>query len=149
LRPGLLLLLLLLASPSIPAQAPAWVGEWRLDTARSNRGSAPYVRGTRLLELTPSGIRLVEDFVRPRGGTVHLEWNGALDGRERRVHGVDLYVTYAYQQTDERTLEGVIRVDAVVASRSRETVSEDGRILTVETTAANAQSGTAVYVRAR
>ena len=81
---------------------------------------------------------------------MHLEWTGALDGREQRVHGVDLYVTYAYRQTDERTLEGVVRVDGVVVSRSRETVSPNGRILTIETTAANAQSRTAaVYVRTR
>jgi hypothetical protein len=142
--------LLVFAGPPLTAQAPAWAGQWRLDAARSDRGSTSYVRGTRRLEITPSGIRLVEDFVRPRGGTVHLEWTGALDGRERRVHGVDLYVTYAYQQIDARTLEGVVRVDGVVVSRSRETVSPDGRTLTVETAAADAQSRTAaVYVRTR
>jgi hypothetical protein len=142
--------LLVFAGPPLSAQAPAWVGEWRLDAARSDFAPSPYVRGTRRLELTPSGVRIVEDFVRPRGGTVHLEWTGALDGREQRVHGVDLYVTYAYRQTDERTLEGVVRVDGVIVSRSRETLSPDARTLTVETTAADAQSRTAaVYVRAR
>jgi hypothetical protein len=144
------LLLLLLAGPPLPAQAPAWIGEWRLDVARSEPGPTPYVRGTRRLQLTSSGIRIVEEYVRPRGGTVHLEWTGALDGRDRRVHGVDLYVTYAYTQIDERTLEGVVKVDGVVASRSRETVSPDGQRLTVETTAGNAeQRSTSVYIRAR
>ena len=104
------LLAFVLIAPSASAQAPAWVGEWRLDVAQSESGPTSYVRGVRRLELIPSGVRIVEDFVRPRGGTVHLEWTGALDGRDRRVHGVDLFVTYAYRQIDERTLEGVVSV---------------------------------------
>lgn len=134
------------------AQAPAWAGEWRLDVAQSEPGPAPYVRGTRQVQVRQGGIRIVEDFVRPRGGTVHLEWTGALDGRDRRVHGVDLYVTYAYWQLDERTLDGIVKVDGVLASRSRERVSSDGRIMTVETTTENAPQrdrSTAVYVRVR
>ena len=144
--------MLCLATQSVSAQAPAWAGEWRLDVAASGPGPAPYVRGTRQLQLRPDGIRIVEDFVRPRGGTVHLEWTGALDGRDRRVHGVDLYVTYAYRQLDERTLEGIVKVDGVPASRSRERVSPDGRTLTVETTTENAPQrspSAAVYVRVR
>jgi two-component system sensor histidine kinase CpxA len=155
--PAMVLLVLCLAAPSMSAQAstpgaPAWAGKWRLDVAESVAGPAPYVRGTRQLQMRPDGILIVEDFVRPRGGTVHLEWSGALDGQDRRVHGVDLYVTYAYRQLDERTLEGIVKVDGVLASRSRERVSPDGRSMTVETTPENAPQrspSSAAYVRVR
>ena len=148
------LLVFLLLCQSISAQPPAWAGTWRLDLTQSEFVPAPrpYVRGERRIEASPGGIRIVEEFVRSRGGITHLEWTGALDGRDYRVHGVDLYVTYAYRQLDGRTWEGVVKVDGVVASRSRETVSVDGRTLTVETSGENAARGVrsaAVYVKVR
>jgi hypothetical protein len=135
--------LLLLASLPIDAQAPAWLGGWRFDSTQSSftPQPPPFVRATRRVEPSPGGIRLVEEFVRPRGGVTHLEWTGALDGVDARVHGVDLFVTYAYRLVDYRTLEGVVKVDGTVTSRSRETVSKDGQTLTIQTTGENAQQG--------
>lgn len=140
---ALLATFLLLFSLAIEAQAPAWLGTWRFQPAQSSftPEQPPFVRATRRVEPSPDGIRIVEDLVRPRGGVTHLEWTGALDGVDRRVHGVDLFVTYAYRRVDDRTLEGVVKVDGIVTSRSRETVSEDGRTLTIQTTGESAQQG--------
>jgi hypothetical protein len=134
------------------AQAPAWLGMWRFEPTQSSftPGPPPFVRATRRVESSPHGIRLIEELVRPRGGVTHLEWTGALDGSESRVHGVDLFVTYAYRQVDDRTLEAVVKVDGRVTSRSRETVSEDGQTLTIQTAGENAQQGlrsTMVFLR--
>lgn len=128
---------------AIDAQAPPWVGVWQFQPTQSSftPEPPPYIRAARRLEPSPDGIHLVEDFVRPRGGVTHLEWTGALDGTDSRVHGVDRFVTYAYRRVDGRTLEGVVKVDGIVTSRSRETVSEDGQTLTIESTGENAQQG--------
>ena len=102
-------------------------------------------RGVRVIETKSSEpedfVSLVTVKVRARGGVTHLEWTGTLDGVDARVHGVDLFVTYAYRRVDDRTLEGVVKVDGIVTSRSRETVSEDGRTLTIQTTGESAQQG--------
>lgn len=139
----------LLVNLPVVAQAPAWEGSWRLDLARSEfvPAPAPYVRGTRRIETSGSSLRIVEDFVRPRGGLIHLEWNGQPDGRDYRVHGVDLFVTYAYRQIDGRTLEGTVKVDGVVTSTSRETISADGQMLTVVTIGQHAQAGVKTTMR--
>ena len=76
-----------------------------------------------------------------------MEWNGQPDGRDYRVHGVDLFVTYAYRQIDGRTLEGTVKVDGVVTSTSRETVSADGQMLTVVTIGQHAQAGVKTTMR--
>ena len=133
----------------VVAQAPAWGGLWRLDIARSEfvPAPAPYVRGTRRIETSGAGVRIIEEFVRPRGGLVHLEWTGQLDGHDYRVHGVDLFVTYAYRQTDARTLEGTVKVDGVVTSTSRETISPDGGTFTVVTVGQNTQAGMKTTMR--
>ncbi len=130
-------------SLAIGAQAPPWLGDWRFEPTQSSftPASRPFVRATRRVEALPDGIRIVEDLVRPRGGVTHLEWTGALDGADSRVHGVDLFVTYAYRRVDDRTLEGLVKVDGIVTSRSRETISSDGHTLTIQTTGENAQQG--------
>ena len=136
-------LILVAVSVPVETQAPAWFATWRLDVARSmlTSGMTGYVAGIRRIETRGMGVRIVEEFIHSRGGVTHLEWTGAFDGREYRVHGVDLYVTYDYRQVGERTLEGVVRVDGVITSTSRETLSVDGRTLTIDTVSYNPQQG--------
>ena len=148
----LVALIVLVVSVPAQAQAPVWFASWRLDLARSvfTPGVARYAGGVRRIEANGQGVRIVEEFVHSRGGVTHLEWTGAFDGREYRVHGVDLYVTYSYRQVGERTVEGVVKVDGVVTSTSRETLSPDGRTLTIEAVGHNSQQGlktTMVFVR--
>ena len=98
----------------------------------------------RRIERIDAGIRIIEDLIQVRGGVVHLEWTGPFDGRDYRVHGVDLVVTFAYRLVDPLTLEGVVKVDGVVTSRSRESLSADGRVLTIETIGEGPQAGLGV-----
>jgi hypothetical protein len=148
---GLIVLFLLALQVPAETQTSAWIATWRLDLTRSvfAPGTAGYIRATRRIESRGSGVRIIEEFVHPRGGVTHLEWTGAFDGREYRVHGVDSYVTYGYRQVDERILESVTRVDNVVASTSRETLSADGRMLTIDIAHAVGQGlrTTLVFVR--
>ena len=152
-RAGLigLALVFLLSSPAV-SQSPEWFGTWRLNLQQStySPGPPPHVRATRRVEAFDDGIRIVENLVRTRGGVTHLEWTGRLDGRDYRVHGVDLFVTYAYREVDAHTLEGIIKVDGAVTSTSRETLSPDGTTLTIVTIGQNSQENlktTTVYQR--
>jgi len=116
---------------------PAWVGVWTLTAVlASNNATAPrlYTRGTRHIQSSGSGLTIVDDLVRIRGGVVHLEWTGTVDGRDYPVQGVEVYLTSAYRQIDEHTLELTQKVDGRVVVRARLVLSDDGKSITTTTT---------------
>lgn len=94
-------------------------------------------------------MRVAYDMVGTRGGRTHLEWIGALDGRDYPVQGLDYVLTNAYTQIDDRTYRIVVKVDGRVAATTEVTVSSDGRDLTAVTTEQDAGglATTAVYER--
>src|SRR5436190_18220200 len=67
-------------------------GTWTLNVARStySPGPPPYKRATRRIEPAGDGIKIIDEQVRTRGGIVHLEWAGKLDGLDYAVQGVEL-----------------------------------------------------------
>ena len=116
---------------------PAWVGVWVLASAVSaNNPDVPraYARATRHISSTGAVVSIVDDLVRVRGGVVHLEWTGTLDGRDYPVEGVEIYLTSAYQQIDDHTLELTQKVDGRPVVRARMILSADGQTITTETT---------------
>jgi hypothetical protein len=123
------------SSPAGSAQNRGpWFGTWHLDVERSTyAGSAPYRRARCVIEPWNDGLKSVCEMVRVRGGVTHLEWAGRFDGKDYPVQGVEEYVTYAYTPRNERGYDVVIRLDGREAGRSRVTVSEDGRTMTVVT----------------
>jgi len=116
---------------------PAWVGAWTLSAVlASNNSIAPrlYARGTRHITSSGSVVTIVDDLVRIRGGVVHLEWTGTLDGRDYPVEGVEVYLTSAYRKVDDHTLELTQRVDGRVVVKARLVLSSDGKSITTTTT---------------
>lgn len=71
---------------------------------------------------------MVYDQVGTRGGVAHMEWKGQFDGRDRRIHGPDAVVTYAYTVVDERTLDLTIKVDTRPTAAARVVLSPDGTV---------------------
>ena len=139
---GTALTLGMLALPStLAAQMhPDWYGTWTLDVPKSTyAGQAPYRRGTLTIEPSNGGVKTVYDLVRVRGGITHMEWTGALDGRDYAVQGLEEFITYAYALIDERTYEVVMKVDLAVVARSTVTLSPDGSTITTVTKGRNAQ----------
>ena len=119
---------------------PDWYGTWTLDLQKSTyAGPAPYRRGTLTIEPSNGGVKTVYDLVRVRGGITHMEWTGALDGRDYSVQGLEEFITYAYSPIDERTYEVVMKVDLVMVARSVVTLTTDGRTITTVTKGRNAQ----------
>ena len=116
---------------------PAWVGAWTLSAVlASGNSTAPrlYTRGTRHIQSSGSLVTIVDDLVRIRGGIVHLEWTGTLDGRDYPVEGVEVYLTSAYRQIDEHTLELTQKVDGRVVVKATLVLSSDGKTITTTTT---------------
>ena len=116
---------------------PAWVGAWTLSAVlASGNSTAPrlYTRGTRHIQSSGSSVTIVDDLVRIRGGIVHLEWTGTLDGRDYPVEGVEVYLTSAYRQIDDHTLELTQKVDGRVVVKATLVLSADGKTITTTTT---------------
>jgi len=113
---------------------PAWIGVWTLTAVLSTDPSAStlYKRGTKHIDSTGTSVTIVDDFVRSRGGILHLEWTGQFDGRDYPVQGVELALTSAYRQVDERTLELVQKIDGATVLTARITLSAEGKTVTTE-----------------
>ena len=115
----------------------AWIGIWTLSAVvASANPTAPrvYARGTRHVESSDSGVTIVDDLVRIRGGVVHLEWTGKLDGQDYPVQGVEIFLTSAYRQLDDHTLELTQKLDGRIVVRARLVLSADGKTITTTTT---------------
>lgn len=144
-----------LASP--PAGAPEaiapWLGAWRLNAAKSTvrPGPVEYTRTTLRIETSTEGLNVSYDMVGTRGGRTHIEWTGALDGRDYPVQGVDYVLTNAYRPIDERSYEISVKADGQVVATTRVVVSPDSRVLTAVTTERDTEgrprTTTAVYDR--
>jgi hypothetical protein len=119
---------------------PAWVGVWTLSAVLAANNSAAstaprlYTRGTRHITSTDSVVSIVDDLVRIRGGVVHLEWTGKIDGGDYPVEGVEVYLTSAYQMVDDHTLELTQKVDGRAVVKARLVLSADGKTITTTTT---------------
>ena len=132
-----------------------WLGTWILNVDKStySPGPPPYKRATFRIERRQDGVRVTYEMVRPRGGVIHMEWDGRFDGREYPVQGLEEHVTYAYTRIDDRTYDIVARMDGRVAASSRTAVSADGRTITTITVGRDAQgrdaTTTTVYEKVR
>ena len=142
---------LLSARPPLLGQTSDWFGTWRLDLQKSVYipGPAPYARATMKVEPLDAGrVRFSYDFVYPRGGVQHLEWDGRFDG-DYMVQGADEYVTYAYRKTGDRTYDIVAKLDTRETAVAKVTLAADGRTLTTITRSRNARgeeiANTTVY----
>jgi hypothetical protein len=146
-------LALLLWCSALPSAEPSeWFGTWSLNLAKSvyKSGTPPYRRATMKVQpLDGDRVRFSYDFVYPRGGLQHVEWDGRFDGRDYMVQGADEYVTYAYRQTGARTYEITAKLDSRVTAVATVTMSSDGRTLTTTTRGGNARgqemTNTTVY----
>ena len=126
-----------------------WIGTWELNAKASTQRTAPSPYKQVLLRIEPEGdgLAVIYDMVGVRGGVTHMEWIGALDGRDYAMQGVDYVLTNAYRRIDDRSYEIVIKVDGQVAATAVAAVSTDGRSLIVDT-AERGPGGDVVQTRA-
>ena len=141
-----------MSAAPVSGQPPQWFGTWTLNLEKSvyNPGSPPYKRATmKVKPLGDGGVRFSYDFVYPRGGVQHVEWDGRFDGNDYVVQGADEYVTYAYRQTGAVTYEITAKLDTRITAVAAVTISPDGQTLTTITRAGNVRgqevTSTTVY----
>jgi len=143
----------LIVPPVHAAPEAPWFGSWQLNPARSTPRAepSPYRKVTIRIEPWRDGLKVTYDMVGVRGGVTHMEWTGAMDGRESAVQGVDYLMTNAYRRIDDRSYEILVKTDGRPVARAVATVPPDGTTLTVVTTERDAQgrssTTTAVYER--
>lgn len=149
----------IIAALSLPF--PIWAqglqllfGTWRVNLAESTfAAGAPYRRVTCKIAPWEDGLKVIYDIVGTRGGVTHWEWMGKLDAKDYTLQGVEVVVTNAYTQIDERTYTTVIKEDGRVTTTSKITISADNKVMTVTSATPNAQGqqvvNTVVYNRVR
>jgi hypothetical protein len=132
------------------AQTPAsWFGTWQLNVGKSTFSPEPPYKGARRrIEASDGGmtITIVDDLVRTRGGILHLEWTGKLDGLDYSVQGVEIVLTNAYRRVDDRTWALVQKMDGVIVATARLAISPDGKTLTT-VTSSRTGNATTIYER--
>jgi hypothetical protein len=127
---------MLLFSVLPSAQSSEWFGTWRLNIEKSVYSSDPPPYGRATMKVAPlddGRVRFSYDFVYPRGGLQHVEWDGRFDGNDYIVQGADEFVTYAYRQTGARTYQITAKLDARVTAVATVMISVDGRTITTST----------------
>jgi hypothetical protein len=131
------------------SEEPAsWLGTWLLDTSAAG-SDGQYKRVTLRLEPWENdGLRAIYDMVGRRGGVIHLEWAGKVDGRDYPVQGLDYVMTNAYTRIDARSYSILVKVDGIPRVTTLVTVSPDGTTMSAVTDDRSGRSPvTAVYRR--
>ena len=132
-----------------PSVGQGWAGVWTLSDVLSTGSKAPrlYARGTRRISISDASVTIVDDLVRVRGGVVHQEWTGKLDGNDYPVEGLEVYLTSAYRQVDDHTIELRQKFDGRPVVFATMVLSADGRTITTTTTDGVTTAKT-IYTRA-
>ena len=152
------LALFLLVAVSVPVAAHAqnpWVGNWKLNLAKSKYEPANLAPKSQTLKqeaVTGGGMKATVDIVDAQGKTVHQENMSMFDGKATDVKGApDANTTRVYKRIDSRSYEYVQSVAGKVTVTARTVVSADGKTRTITTTGKDAQGRTvnnvAVYDR--
>jgi len=134
IRAGLIRPHVLVAQANVPQadDVGPLLGTWVFVPEKStpNPTLIPFRRGTCKIQLWEGALRITYDLVRLRGGITHLEWTGAIDGRDYAVQGIDSDVTNAYRRVDARSYEVVQKVNGAVTLVEHLTISADGDVIT-------------------
>ena len=119
------------AQPSDP-----WIGTWRLNVARSsfNPGPPPRVQTIDIQSREGDGLYVVTNGVDAAGRPTHTERLAKFDGRDYPAQGFEQPTTQAFTRVDDRSYAIVSKAGGRIITRTRVTVSSDGRTMTTVTT---------------
>ena len=138
------IIFILTALTGMPAQSQdPLFGTWILNLAKSTADrDVRYKKVTTKIGPWEDGLKVMYDLVGVRGGVTHMKWIGKFDGKDYPVQGVDYVLTNAYSRVNDRTYEIVNKIDGVMSSTGRVTISSNGKTLTTVTTGKNARGNT-------
>jgi len=141
-----LLAAMLAISVPLTAQQDTWVGNWKLNLAKSKfepANLAPKSQDIKQEAVAGGGVKSTVDGVDAQGKRIHTELTTMFDGKPSEVKGApDANTTRVYKRIDNRTYEYVQSVSGKPTTTVRSVVAADGKTRTVTTSGKNAQGQT-------
>ena len=134
-------LLVVVGSSPLYAQSNPLVGTWKLNVAKSKFDPGPAPKSlTRTVEAQGDGVKYTFDGVSADGKPLSYGFAVKFDGQDNPImgsmpSGAD---TISAQRKDANTIEATLKKDGKVIGSSKVTVSEDGKVTTVESKGTNA-----------
>jgi hypothetical protein len=125
-------------------------GTWRQKVAKS-KYSPPELavkNNTSTFEVTPNGVKLVNDGVDAQGRKTHTEYTANFDGKDSPVKATidgkpsPNQDAVAWKKIDDYTYENVARLKGQALTTTRIVISRDGKTRTNTVTGKNAQGQT-------
>jgi hypothetical protein len=127
------------------AQSPH-MGTWKLNEAKSKIAPGAAKNTTVTYETAGDSIKVTVDGVDSAGNPGHNEWTGKFDGKDYAVTGDPTSDHRSYRRINNRTLALTGKKNGKISLTGRITVTANGRVRTVTTTAAGSKVSTrAVY----
>ena len=152
----LVTLLLLSAALSMAresfAQTDVHLGKWSLSVGKSVYQPGPPPRDQiRIYSRDGVGLKAVIETVQPLGAKTRVEYTARFDGQDYPISGNSEVDTIALTRVDEWTFDAILKRRGKVMTTIRNTVSKDGRTMTVRakgvTARGQATSSVAIFTR--
>ena len=136
----LVVTLVMLTSASMAAAADHWVGNWKLNLAKSKYVPGPAPKSQTLkFEATPAGIKLSTDAMGADGTAAKGGYTSKFDGKDVPWVGNPDADTAAPKRIDDNRYENAWKKGGKVTVTAKATVSADGKTLTVTQTGKNSK----------
>ena len=121
------------------AQSDAHVGTWKLNAGKSTYNPGPPPRSqTRTYTPFGDGLKAVIETVNPLGAKTTSEYSAHYDGKDTPLSGNNTADAIAVTRVDAWTFDAVLKKGGKVVSTNRNTVSKDGKTMTVTAKGVNA-----------
>ncbi len=113
-------------------------GNWKLNLAKSkyNPGPAPKEIAVKI-DSDADQIKVNVKGIDPEGNPIDYEFAGKYDGKDNPIKGSKLADTIALKRIDAYTTESTSKKDGKVVSKSKRTLSKDGKVITLKSTGTN------------
>lgn len=137
------------ATLAVSLAADAFVGNWKLNDAKSKFPAGATKNQTVTYVAAGDNLKVLVDAVDKDSKPMHTEWTGKPDGKDYPVTGSANEDTRAYTKVDDKTLDFTSKKGGKVTAQGRVVLSADARSRTVTTTVIDADGkkamSTAVY----
>lgn len=134
------------------AQTDPHLGKWTMNAGRTVYTPGPPPRAqTRSYSTEGNKLKAVIETLQPLGTKTVVEYSAAFDGRDYPISGNSDFDTIALTRVDAWTFDATLKRRGKIVSTVRNTVSKDGRTMTVSAkgTTARGQTTSSVAVYAR
>jgi hypothetical protein len=130
----------LVLGTSVALAGDNWVGNWKLNAAKSTFSPGPAPKSQTLkFETTKDGIQLTTDGVTGDGQTVHGGYVSRFDGKDVPWAGNPDADMASPRKIDDNTYENTWKKSGKATMSTKVVVSKDGKVLTVSQTGTNAK----------